>query len=558
MIECTPTVLPSSVGYDAVYRLRRSQSTMADDATTWATTSAARWAATRPAGEPLRILSIGCGDGSLDAALIGAARRHGPVRYVGCDLDADSLAVFQGLLHRDLDGPDVVATLVHGPYQRLLDDERSEYEHLLDGERFDVVLLAHVLYYVDDPATAVVSLIASRCAIDGRLVIIHSGYRGVPELVERVLGVVPFVTAEAIAHGLAEAGIGVAPVSLPGRLCIDDAIVDSPIGRALLAFIVERNDLSDDERERLVRSMVDQSSLVDGRRWIAEDLMVMEINSRLRTVSGRAGADPSDVDRPRVDRRSVDALEDYHVLAESFDWVERLSTLTGSSGAAPVVLDVGCGTGRWLRVLAATYPELCGPDRSDIVYDRVDPSPASFVENAAAASSIFRLGTTWCDRIERTPLPEGRYSLIWSVHSLYTLPVPELDGALRRMVRALGPGGTLIVALGDPESFYIRAKSTLAGGEPFTSSLDVLSAVDRLGLSRSVTTLEYVESFDAGDEDQVRRYVWHESIGNSHHPAGLAGGDLPELPSGAWWDGHRHGARYEFAQSVSVLVIGRA
>lgn len=478
----------------------------------------------------MRILSIGCGDGSLDLPMLEAARGCGPVQYVGCDVNAESLAVFSTALGRRDPDPDLAATLVHGPFQ-MLDDDR----------RFDVVLIAHVLYYVDDPAAAVRALLDERCALDGRIVVIHSGRQGVPAMVEAALGDASFVTAEQIAVDLEAVGLAPTTRVLPGRLRIDDAVADTPLGRVLLEFLVERAPLDEIDHRRLVAEMEVRSTTRDDGCWMPEDLVTMEIRNRLRPTAHR------------TDRIAVDPLEDYHVLAESFDWPERLASLPGDAA----LLDVGCGTGRWLRVLASTFPELIAPDRPVITYDRVDPSAVALDPNATVASTMFDLGRTWCEGIETVSLLNDHYALIWSVHSLYSLPVTELDSVLRRLVEALTVDGVLMVMLGDPGSFYLEAKPNLVGGGPFTSSADVLDAVRRLGLSVTVRTIDYVESFDATDEDAVRRYVWHESIGNSYLPAGLSGGELPALPTGEWWDAHLRGDRYEFAQSVSVILIER-
>ena len=319
MLDEVSSSLSEPVGYDAVYRLRRSRSTMADDAVAWTTGAAKRWwGAVRP-GSPLRILSIGCGDGSLDLPMLEAARAYGPVQYVGCDVNAESLAVFSTALGRRDPDPDLPVTLVHGPFQ------------MLDaGQLFDVVLIAHVLYYVDDPAATVRALLDERCAIDGRVVVIHSGHHGVPAMVAAALGDASFVTAEQIAEDLDAAGLTPTTRVLPGRLCIDDAVADTPLGRALLEFLVERASLDEIDRQRLVAEMEARSTTTDDGRWMPEDLVTMEIRNRLRPTAHR------------TDRIAVDPLEDYHVLAESFDWPERLASLPADAA----LLDVGCGTGR--------------------------------------------------------------------------------------------------------------------------------------------------------------------------------------------------------------------
>jgi SAM-dependent methyltransferase len=508
---------------------------MADDAVAWVRGAVGRWMRRADPTRPFRILSIGCGDGSLDLPMLDEARRHGPVDYVGCDVNAESLAVFTTGLAA-FDGlPDVTTTLVHGPFQIL--EPRAG---------FDLVLMAHMLYYVDDPVAAVRDALVGHVVTDGRLVVIHSSHEGVPAMVESALGGASFVTAEQVVDGLVASGLAPRSEVLPGRLCIEDAIADSPLGRAVLAFIVERDPLAERDREGLITSMVDRASEIDGERWMPEDLVTIELRARLRPTVHR------------IERVSVDPVEDYHVLAESFDWLGRLMSLPAVvDGSAPALLDVGCGTGRWLRVLASTFPTLTAGSNRRLVYDRVDPSSGALGPNTEIASTMFEIGSTWCEGVETAPIPTGRYSLIWSVHSLYGLPVEHLAGVLKRLVDALVPDGVLMVVLADPRAFYIEAKPRLVGGEPFTSSRDVLDAAASLGLTAAVRVVTYTESFDVADDDALRRFVWHESIGNSYLPAGLTGDELPALPTGDWWNGHRRGDRFEFDQSVSVIVIER-
>lgn len=526
--------------YDAVYRHRRERSTMADDARRWLTAAVERWSATQQSwstGAPYRILSLGCGDGNLDLPVIDAARRHGPVHYVGCDITPASLEVFAAELElRPADS---------GLSTELLARSFTDSELLQSLGTFDLVLLSHVLYYVADPAAVVLEAVERHAALDGRVVVIQSAYRGVPSLTESALGSVPFVPAEEVAAQLAERGVIAPMVTLQGRLCIDEVRADSALGRELLHFLVERDAMSETETVAVRAAMDQVAERIDGSWWMPEDIGIIEIRPQLRRAQWDRAPD------------EIDPLHDYHVLAASFDWVNRLRGLAAPAGAPPRLLDVGCGTGRWLRVLAATHPQLCQSPSPRVQYDRVDPTAAALPANAEIASTMFDMGTTWVDFVERTQLPTDTYGLIWSVHSLYMVPVDALPGVLGHLAAALHPDGAIVVALAAREAFYITAQPALTGGAAFTSADDVVAAAVSLGLAVQTFDLDYVEAFDAADDEAIRRFVWHESIGNSYAPAGMWSDDLPPLPTGEWWDKHRHGDRYEFPQRVTVAVISR-
>ena len=116
---------------------------------------------------PLSVLSVGCGDGTVDAALAEALTSSAPdrpVRYVGVDPNASSVKEFERRLHglgrSSLEVQGVAATF-------------GEAE-LVGG--FDVITFVHSMYYVPEVAETV------RAAYDllapGGVLIVLSAPRG--------------------------------------------------------------------------------------------------------------------------------------------------------------------------------------------------------------------------------------------------------------------------------------------------------------------------------------------------------------------------------------------
>ena len=172
--------------------------------------------ARRDAG-PVAVLSVGCGDGTLDAPLAAAladvvpAR---PVRYVGIDPFVGSTTAFATAM-ADLRRPDLsaevrTATLADAPVTGL----------------FDVVTFVHSMYYVPEVAPTL-SAAHALLAPGGELIVL-SAPRGALNMLADVLA--PPVDdhdqwfSEEIATGFASAGLRLEEtVTLDARLDVTDA-----------------------------------------------------------------------------------------------------------------------------------------------------------------------------------------------------------------------------------------------------------------------------------------------------------------------------------------------
>ncbi len=253
---------------------------------------------------------------------------------------------------------------------------------------------------------------------------------------------------------------------------------------------------------------------------------------------------------------AIDPIEDYYQLAHHFDWYAILRETASRGGA---LLDVGSGTGRWLRVLAHVWPELSTLKES-LSYSSLDPSPG-VAAKAASSAAVFSTvkGHTASTIQDAAELPSGQFDLIWAMHSLYSLHPSELPIALRAIVDALSPGGLAVIALSNGESFYAKACAELTDDIRFLLADDVIAGAKRLGLDFRVDTIHYEEIIAASDDESLRRYLWHESIGNTYTPeGGFARDQLPPLPDTTWWNSFRRGNEFAFAQTVPVISIFKA
>jgi len=93
-------------------------------------------------------------------------------------------------------------------------------------------------------------------------------------------------------------------------------------------------------------------------------------------------------------------------------------------------LDVGCGEGRFCRMLGRTGIDVVG----------VDPTPALI----AAARARDTKGVYLEGSAERLPFREDSFDLVVSYLSL--IDIPDIQLAIREMARVVKPGGALLIA----------------------------------------------------------------------------------------------------------------
>ena len=93
-------------------------------------------------------------------------------------------------------------------------------------------------------------------------------------------------------------------------------------------------------------------------------------------------------------------------------------------------LDVGCGEGRFCRLLRANHIPVVG----------IDPTEALL----AHARVLDPIGQYQIARAENLPFAAASFDLVVSYLTL--IDIPDFRSGLREMVRVLKPGGTLLIA----------------------------------------------------------------------------------------------------------------
>jgi len=100
------------------------------------------------------------------------------------------------------------------------------------------------------------------------------------------------------------------------------------------------------------------------------------------------------------------------------------------AGSPRNALDVGCGEGRFCRMLESRDVDAVG----------VDPTPALI----ATARARDPRGTYVKAAAERLPFRDGAFDLVVSYLSL--IDIPDVEAAIPEMARVLKPGGNLLIA----------------------------------------------------------------------------------------------------------------
>jgi SAM-dependent methyltransferase len=161
-------------------------------------------------------------------------------------------------------------------------------------------------------------------------------------------------------------------------------------------------------------------------------------------------------------KAAYEATDDYEVRVRTHEfysvaegsWQEWLVAQLPREGVR-AVLDVGCGTGGILRMIAAAGlgKRWVGVDQSEAMARK-----AQGLADEAGLSIEFRKGD-----ILDPPRGDERFDLICACHMLYH--VPDIDAALGNCAQLLAPGGTFVATTnsrGSMAPYFAEVRSALA------------------------------------------------------------------------------------------------
>ncbi len=206
-------------------------------------------------------------------------------------------------------------------------------------------------------------------------------------------------------------------------------------------------------------------------------------------------------------------------------------------GNAHFVLDVGCGTGRWLRRLLQRGFRPVGIDLTSSMLQRATAGSLGCPLLAASAECL--------------PFPDGHFDLVSSVTVVQHLPEPCQERALKEMARVLRPGGHLVVL------------ELIRGRAPHIFSHRPHEWIERVSSAGLSLVCWFGQEFLLLDRPFVRfaqvlrALAGHPSTASMPaSPAGTAGGSKPNpLTKRLYWLGRRIPVRFsEWIEPIAQRV----
>jgi SAM-dependent methyltransferase len=256
------------------------------------------------------------------------------------------------------------------------------------------------------------------------------------------------------------------------------------------------------------------------------------------------------------------ARRDYERLARGFTdhpaWLRRVA----AGRPRITLLDVACGSGKFPEALQlyGGIDALTGELRID--YDLLDPSAFSLDEAAQALREPFVEAARHQTLIEDLDEAAGPYDVVWATHALYALAPDSVDRAIARMLRALAPGGALMIGQGSRDGHYLRVYrhflDDLRGGvgTQYTSCEDLAGALRAAGAPPRTVRLSYDHTIALDDTPVVQGYLQRCVFDDTVTLAQML--DAPHL--GPYLRGCRDETEkvWRFHQEVDVLLVGPA
>ncbi len=558
--------------YARAYRLRRAASSMTPAAIQWFQHHG-RWlienSITRPdPSNVFSVLSVGCGEGDVDLAIIRSLIPHIHhnqlhLHYTAIEPNPLHRQYFLDQLQAEPLDPAVKVHVYDGYF-----GSADTIEVLSQGSPsgYNLVLLIHVLYYFQDPYQAV-QYALDQLKPSGNVIIVHQEETGIPEIQRQHMMEVKgdqaeLLTAEMIKDLLVKRHHHIYYQSVAAYLDVTECLAGSQPGIDMMSFCMEC-DLSSvvtPKLDQITHAFRDLAFNKNGRQVIYEPIGILTLPS---WVDGKFYPSKA-VDDP-------DPTEDYWQIACHYPWSEFLSEETADQSIR--ILDVACGTGRWLRALMR-YVNLSDLKTKVVYYDLLDPNKDSLSKAAQELNDPFQLGHQYVETLQEVELEPSTYDLLWSMHGFYLIPSDVLPTVLTKCAEALKPRGTGFIALPTRQSFYVDfydqyLKAFQQGqGNRFTSGEDVLEALSTCGLKHHVHQIIYEEMIHVEDYAALDHYIRTESTINSFNQSEESEEllisrtiSLQELKSssgtGSYLNALIHASHYCFPQDVWLIQFSR-
>ncbi|MGB5634456.1 MAG: methyltransferase domain-containing protein [Waterburya sp.] len=500
--------------YAESYELRKAASTMTVAAIEWfrnnLTLLLGKENSSSPQDDTFSVLSIGSGEGDIDLEIIQSlVTQLNPqlkkLRYEALEPNPIHRDRFLERLEQASFGENVEISVRSNSFE----PDKFDPE-----EQYDLVLLTHVLYYFDDPYQAIQSAL-KQTKEGGQVVIIHQTATGIPQIQqEHMLDAKgnqnEMFTAEDIKKLLDAKSQQHQFYNVDARLDVTDCLQGLASGVKIMSFCLECDlrQLQEAKFTKILQGFWRLAEIEDtGKAFIKEPIGVFVLpKTKNSTVLGRSPEDQ-------------DPVDDYWQLAQGFDWSSTFfSQYHQGESASLKLLDVACGTGRWLQAFSR-YIQL-DKGLENIEYDFLDPCESSISQASQKILSPLRRGTQYINTVQTAQLESNSYDLLWSMHGFYMIPRQELVSVLQKCANSLNDTGVGFIALATRKSFYVDFYEQYlqifkeGKGQRFTAAEDVLEALSACGIQHQVHRIFYEEAIKADDYAALEHYIKNEATIN--------------------------------------------
>ena len=232
---------------------------------------------------------------------------------------------------------------------------------------------------------------------------------------------------------------------------------------------------------------------------------------------------------------------DYTQLIEAINWQE----IFHEEQPDFQLLDVGCGTGRFPKMLQS-----CLPSTLRIHYDYLDPSHYCLTTCKQTLKPPFLPRHAWQTTLEHAKdmLAPGIYDMAWAIQSLYCLEQANVRSALTQLMQALHPTrGTACLLLAKRKAFFPQVHQIFFEHcaehrpPPYLSAESVVTELEEIGAMSVIRELPCTHTISIREDRLLEQYLQQSVMDDMPLPKWRQHSRLREF-----LDAHRQDDAYHF------------